>query len=144
MYTASSIGLKVRELDKDTGQPIAGDALTFTLPNSSPSQFSGSGKSATAVTNAGGEAQVFLISSAAPESGVIVTGQTASPGAQGSVSFSVTVQPNNSGQTCTDSQQCPAGTVCVNGHCTTDQGGSTCGSGTDNPCPFGYVCVNGV
>jgi hypothetical protein len=146
MYTSSSIGLKVRELDKDTGQPIGGDTLTFTLPNSSPSQFSSSSnpKQATAVTNAGGEAQVFLISSAAPEPNVLITGQTASAGAQNTVTYTVNVTPSSTGQVCTSSQQCPAGTVCVNGHCTTDQGGSTCGSGTDNPCPFGYVCVNGV
>jgi len=146
MYTSSSIGLKVRELDKDTGTPIAGDTLTFTLPNSSPSQFSGSAtpKTTSAVTNAGGETQVFLISSQSPEASVLVTGQTGSAGAQGAVSFTVVVQPNGSGATCTSSQQCPAGTVCTNGSCQTSQEGSTCGSGTDNPCPFGYVCVGGV
>ena len=42
MSNSSSIGLKVREFDKDTGSPIAGDTISFTLPPTSPSQFSGS------------------------------------------------------------------------------------------------------
>ncbi len=145
LYTSSSIGLKVREIDKDTGSPIAGDTLSFSLPTTSATTFSGaSARAATAVTNAGGEATVFAISSANPETNIVVTAQTGSSGALGSVSFSVNVNASSQGQSCTSSQQCPAGEVCVSGHCQTETGGSTCGSGTDNPCPFGYVCNNGV
>src|SRR5262249_55405496 len=45
--------------------------------------------------------------------------------------------------TCVSSDDCPAGSICVGGECRLDNGGSSCGSGTDNSCPFGYSCVDG-
>jgi hypothetical protein len=57
-----SVALRVRELDADTGAPIAGDTIVFTLPDGSRASFGRSGeKGATAVTNSSGEAQAFLL-----------------------------------------------------------------------------------
>ena len=141
MFVSSNNGLKVRELDQDTGAPIAGDTLNFSLPAIAKSAWSGSTtRSIGAQTNSGGEAQVFLVSTASTEGPFLVVGQSAGGGA---VNFTVTVSAFASSQ-CTNSQQCKPGQVCINGTCQDSGGGGQCGGGADNPCPFGYTCVNGT
>ena len=146
MYIASSVGLKARLLDQVTGLPIAGETLVFSLgPTAAPLNFSNSTKSATAVTSAAGDAQVFIISSNFIYSGAQVTAQTQAGGV-GAVTYAVTVNSNSTTAACTSSQQCPAGQICDNttNTCTTPgTGGGACGAGNDQPCPFGYDCVNG-
>ncbi len=147
MYIASSYGLKVRELDQDTGAPIAGDTLNFTLPAIAQAGWSGSGatsRSTTAVTAAGGEAQVFLVSTSSPEANLLVVGQ--SEGGGTAVNFVVAVQAYSTA-TCggPGDPQCKPGQTCVGGHCADGGGGGNgCGAGSDNACPNGYQCVGGV
>lgn len=144
MYIASSYALKVRELDQDTGLPIAGDTLNFTLPSIAKTGWSGgSSRTTTAVTATGGEAQVFLVSTALAEPAFLVVGQSAAGGS--AVNFSVTVQAYSTA-TCGNpgDPQCKPGQTCVGGHCQNGGGGTSCGTGSDNPCPFGYQCVGGV
>src|ERR1043166_4778729 len=66
---STSAGLKVKELDADTGASIAGDSLSFTLPPAEAnSHWSGTtGKPLAVPTGAGGEAQAFLVTSTAAE-----------------------------------------------------------------------------
>jgi hypothetical protein len=142
MYIASSYGLKVRELDQDTGAPIAGDTLNFTLPAIAHTGWSGTtNRTTTAVTATGGEAQVFLVSTSLAEAPFLVVGQSAAGGA--AVNFNVTVQAYSTA-TCGPTQQCKPGQTCVDGHCQDGGGGTSCGTGSDNPCPFGYQCVGGI
>ena len=57
-----SVALRVRETDADTGAPIAGDTIVFTLPDGARASLGRAGaKGASAVTHAGGDAQAFLI-----------------------------------------------------------------------------------
>ena len=138
---STSTGLKVRELDQDTGNAIAGDTITFTLPPAARASWSGgSGNSASAQTGSGGEAQVFLLATQTPENIPLITAQSALGGA--AVNFSVSIQAAGS-SSCTSSQQCNPGQTCVSGHCQ-DGGGAGCDNGSDNPCPSGYQCVSGV
>ena len=140
---SSSTALRVRELDQDTGNPIAGDTITFTLPNSTFLKWSGAtGATITAQTGAGGEAQVFLLSSQAPEGPIMVGGFSSAGGS--AVSFSITVQAAAGSGSCTSNQQCSPGQTCIGGHCQDGGGGTGCDNGSDNPCPFGYLCVSGV
>ena len=63
--SSSSIPLRVREVDADTGAPVAGDPLFFSIPDSARATFaSGGGKSVRATTNASGEAQAYLVAGA--------------------------------------------------------------------------------
>lgn len=143
MFISSSVGLKVRLLDQDSGAPIAGEDVTFSLPAASKCTFSGATpRSATVKTGADGSAQVFLISTNQTEVGVISTAQVASGGV-GSVSFTIAVNANSTGGGCTVNSQCPSGQICSAGVCTTPTGGGSCTPGSDHPCPFGYECVNG-
>jgi hypothetical protein len=138
---SSSTGLKVRELDQDTGNPIAGDTISFTLPPAAKASWSGGkGNSASAQTGSGGEAQVFLLATQTPENIPLITAQSALGGA--AVNFSVSIQAAGS-SSCTSSQQCNPGQTCVGGHCQ-DGGGTGCDNGSDNPCPAGYQCISGV
>ena len=145
----SSVALKVRELDLDTGAPIAKDNITFTLPPAAGNvtgapYWSAGGLSTLVQTSAGGEAQVFLLTkSDTAHSPWLVT---ASGGGSGSgVSFSVTVQAG-SGSSCTMNSQCGPGQVCAGTPPTCQPGGTGtgCDNGSDNPCPFGYLCIGGV
>jgi hypothetical protein len=139
---STSTGLKVRELDQDTGNAIAGDTITFSLPPAAKASWSGSsGRTASAQTGSGGEAQVFLLATQSAEGPWLVTAQSAAGGA--AVNFTVTVQAAGS-TACTSSQQCNPGQTCVGGHCVDGGGGTGCDNGSDNPCPHGYICVNGV
>ena len=105
MYISSSVGLKARLLDQGTGLPIAGETLVFSLgPTSAPLNFSNSTKSATAVTSAAGDAQVFLISNTITYAGAQVTAQTQAGGV-GAVTYSVTVNSNAPNTHCTSSQE---------------------------------------
>ncbi len=143
MYVASSYSLKVREVDQDTGAPIAGDTLNFTLPAIARSGWSGTTtRSTSAVTATGGEAQVFLVSTAAAEAAFLVVGQSAAGGA--AVNFNVTVQAYSTAICGGSTQQCKPGQTCVDGHCQDGGGGAGCGSGSDNPCPNGYQCIGGT
>jgi hypothetical protein len=92
---SSSVALRVREVDADTFEPIAGDRITFTLPAVASSRWSAtSSRIATALTGMGGEARVYLITSQAAEGPWQVVAQ----GADGdtAVTFEVRVQ----GQLC--------------------------------------------
>jgi hypothetical protein len=87
----SSVALRVRELDADTGEPIAGDRITFTLPPVASSRWSTtSSRIASAQTGLGGEARVYLITAQAAEGPWQVVAQAA--GAASTVTFDVTVQ----------------------------------------------------
>ena len=144
MFIASSYSLKVRELDQDTGAPIAGDALTFSLPSIARTRWSGTSANTTsAVTATGGEAQVFLVSGSLAEAAFLVVGQSAAGGA--AVNFNVTVQAYST-STCGQpgDPQCRPGQTCVSGHCQDPVGGGSCGPGGDTTCPFNYLCVGGV
>src|SRR5205823_3359920 len=60
-----SVALRVREVDADTGAPIASDTILFAIPDGVQSSLGRGGeKSARAMTNSSGEAQVFLIAPA--------------------------------------------------------------------------------
>jgi hypothetical protein len=138
----TSVGLKVRDLDADTGGAIAQDDLTFTLPPAAVSggnlYWSGNTATATALTGAGGEAQAYLFTKSAASGPWQITALSAGGGA--AVTFSVTVQ-NTAGSSCTTNSQCPTGQVCAGNPpvCQTGGGGG-CNNGSDNPCPYGYIC----
>src|SRR6266446_1980988 len=88
---SSSVGLKVRELDADTGAPIPGDTISFTLPPVANARWSaGVYRTATAQTGAGGKAQVYLVATPAAEGPWQVTAQSIAGGPP--VLFNVTVQ----------------------------------------------------
>ena len=120
---SASVALRVRELDADTFEPIAGDRITFTLPPVASSRWSAtSSRIATASTGMGGEARVYLITSQAAEGPWQVVAQGA--GGDASVTFEVRVQ----GQLCPiDSDGCgedepvpecdPAAPACGSGQC---------------------------
>ena len=58
--------MRVREIDADTGAPIAGDTVVFALPDGVRASFGPAGeKTARATTNDSGEAQAFLVAPAA-------------------------------------------------------------------------------
>jgi hypothetical protein len=141
---STSTSLKVRELDQDTGTPIAGDTLSFILPPSVHSTWSGSSSAtATAQTGAAGEAQVFLLSTRTPEGPFLVVAQPAA-GGSASVNFNVTVQAAGTAS-CTSSQSCNPGQICVGGQCQDGGGGGTsCDANSSTSCPFGYICISGV
>jgi hypothetical protein len=136
----TSVGLKVRELDADTGGAIAQDALTFTLPPAAVLggnlYWTGNAATATALTGAGGEAQAYLFTRSAASGPWQITALSA--GGDAAVTFSVTVQ-NAAGSSCTTNSQCPTGLICAGNPpvCQTG-GGGACTS--DNSCPYGYVC----
>src|SRR5205814_3808967 len=93
---STSIALKIRELDTDTGAAITADSISFTLPPAAVSSgnvywtAAASGATVKATTVAGGEAQAFLVSKATPSGPWLVTVQSEAGGA--AVTFSVTVQ----------------------------------------------------
>ena len=106
--TYGSVALRVRELDADTGDPVARDRITFTLPDAATSRWSTtSGRATTVQTGLGGEARAFLVAATAPEGPWDVIAQTSS-GA--SVTFSVRVQ--GGAAACAANAQCPPGQIC--------------------------------
>ena len=109
---SGSTPLRVREIDFDTGAPIAGDLLFFSIPAGARSTFGSSGgKSARATTNAAGEAQAFLMAGAV-EPGFEATAFSAT-GSE-AVYFAVTVLAD---QTRPCAVECPTGWVCADGVC---------------------------
>src|SRR2546426_490656 len=137
---SSSVGLKVRELDADTGAPIPGDTISFTLPPVANARWSaGVYRTALAQTGAGGKAQVFLVTTPAAEGPWQVIAQAMAGGAP--VLFNVTVQ---AGGSCSANAQCSPGQICTGDppRCA-DDGGSSCDD-PRNPCPPGFTCVVGV
>ena len=119
---SSSVALRVRELDADTLEPIAGDRIAFTLPSVASSRWSAtSSRIATAQTGMGGEARVYLITSQAAEGPWQVVAQGADGDAL--VTFEVRVQ----GQLCPFDSGCgvdepkpecdPAAPACGSGQC---------------------------
>jgi len=133
---SSSVALKVREVDADTGSPIAGDTISFTLPTAANARWStGVSWTALAQTGAGGQARAFLVTTPNPEGPWQVVAQSASGGPI--VTFSVTVQ---GGGSCSANAQCPPGQVCAGDPPRCQAGGSDpCAS-----CPPGDICVAGV
>jgi hypothetical protein len=133
---SSNLSLRVRELDADTGAPIAGDTIAFTLPEVANARWSsGAGVTALARTGAGGQARATLVTSQAAEGPWNVIAQSsAGPPA---VTFTVTVQ---GGGSCTANAQCPPGQICAGDppRCQ-DAGGDPCAS-----CPPDDLCVDGV
>ena len=133
---SGSVALKVREIDADTGSPVAGDTISFTLPAVANARWStGVSWTALAQTGAGGQARVFLVTTPNPEGPWEVIAQSASGGPV--VAFSVTVQD---GGACSANAQCPPGQVCSGDppRCQIG-GGDPCAS-----CPPGDTCVGGV
>ena len=132
---SSSVGLRVRELDADTGEPIAGDTVAFTLPAAAGSRWS-TGVSLTALvqTGQGGQARAFLVTTQAAEGPWQVIARSAAGGPI--VTFSVTVQ---GGGSCTVNAQCPPGQVCAGDPPACRIGGGGCGT-----CPPGQDCFSGV
>ncbi|HYS08677.1 MAG TPA: hypothetical protein VEP66_08025 [Myxococcales bacterium] len=105
----SSVALRVREMDADTLVPVAGDEVSFALPEAAGSRWSNtSGRVATVRTGAGGEARAFLVTSDAAEGPWQVVVRAA--GAPAPVTFTVTVQ---GGGACATNAQCPPGQVCA-------------------------------
>ncbi|MFL5310461.1 MAG: hypothetical protein ACJ79H_08435 [Myxococcales bacterium] len=109
---SGSAPLRVREIDADTGAPIAGDAILFSVPAAARSTLgSEGGKAARATTNDAGEAQAFLLA------GAVEPGFEAAafPAAGGDgVYFAVTVLGERTG-TC--EIECPPGYECIDGAC---------------------------
>ncbi|HZX97301.1 MAG TPA: hypothetical protein VFE90_22490 [Myxococcales bacterium] len=120
---SSSIALRVRELDVETGNPVASDAIAFSLPPAASAKWSGTtSRTATAVTGPGGEAQVFLVTARGAEGPWQAVAQSLAGGS--AVTFNVTVQGAGSA-TCTSNGQCGPGQVCAGSppHCQ-DGGGA--------------------
>jgi hypothetical protein len=109
---SGSAPLRVRETDFDTGEPIAGDTIYFSVPAGARSTFGSSGaRSARATTNAAGQAQAFL------RAGAVEPGFEASAfSATGSeaVYFAVTVLADRAPPCAVE---CPTGWVCADGVC---------------------------
>src|SRR5439155_1381344 len=126
---AGTVALKVRELDADTGAPIEGDTIAFTLPAIANAHWSaGVSRTATVKTGAGGKAQAFLVTSQSAEGPWRVVAESAAGDAQ--VTFDVTIrcalgicEPPACGDPCPMS--CAAGTHC--------QPGAVCGEGVCVP-----------
>ncbi len=130
-----TVALKVRELDADTSEPVAGDTIAFTLPAVASSRWStGVSLTATAQTGAGGQARAFLVTTGNAEGPWQATAQSAAGGPI--VTFSVTVQ---GGGSCTANAQCPPGQVCAGDPPRCQDAGGGCGS-----CPPGQSCVDGT
>lgn len=134
---SGAVALKVREADADTGSPIEGDTIAFTLPAVANARWS-TGVSSTALvqTGAGGQARAFLVTSATAEGPWQVIAQSISGGPM--VRFTVTVQ---GGGACATNAQCPPGQVCAGDppRCQDGGGGDPCAT-----CPPGDACVDGV
>ena len=96
--SSSSIPLRVRAIDADTGAPIPGDPLFFSLPGSALATFASTGgKSARATTNSAGEAQAYLV--AAAEEPLFEARASSAAGSDG-VYFTVTVLGEHPGPPC--------------------------------------------
>lgn len=107
---SGSTPLRVRLVDADTGEPVDGESVTFSVPPEARSTFgSGGAKAARATTNAAGEAQAFL-QARGMEPGFDAS--AFSPRASNGVSFTVTVLGNPAA-----SCDCPGGYVCADGVC---------------------------
>ncbi|HTO97088.1 MAG TPA: hypothetical protein VMK66_08620 [Myxococcales bacterium] len=133
---SSSLSLRVREVDADTGEPISGDTIAFTLPDAASAHWSaGVGATALAQTGAGGQARASLLTGPAAEGPWQAIAQPAAGGPI--VTFAVTVQ---GGGSCTANAQCPPGQICAGDPpgCQ-DAGGDPCTS-----CPPEDLCVGGV
>jgi len=109
---SGSAPLRVREIDADTGAPIAGDTILFSVPAAARSTLGTErGKSARATTNAAGEAQAFLLAGAV-EPGFEAAAFSVA-GGEG-VYFAVTILGDRP-PAC--EVECPSGYVCVDGAC---------------------------
>ena len=109
---SGSTPLRVREVDADTGEPIAGDAILFAVAPTAGAAFAAGGRSARAVTNAAGEAQVFLFAGAVEP----IFEASAFPASSDAdaVYFAVTVVGDRA-PVC--QVECPVAWQCVDGIC---------------------------
>ena len=142
LTSSATFALKVREVDADTGTAISGDTIGFTLPPAAKSHWSAaSGATAPALTGAGGEAQVFLVTTSAAEAPFLVQATSASGGS--TVTFAVSVASAQTGDGCVTNQQCGAGEICTGSPpaCQPLSDGSGCTD--DQTCPAGYSCIGG-
>lgn len=109
---SGSAPLRVREIDADTGAPIPGETILFSVPAAARSTLGNEGgKSARASTNAAGEAQAFLLAGAIEPGFEAAAFSTA--GGEG-VYFAVTVLGD---RTASCEVECPSGYECVDGAC---------------------------
>ncbi len=140
---STSLALRVRERDADTGAPAVSDIVDFTLPPAAASKWSGtSSRTIGAETGPGGEAQVYLVTTQAAEGPWQVVAQSRAGGP--AVTFTVTVQAAGTGS-CDDNAQCGPGQVCTGTppHCA-DGGGDPPSGGACDPdapaCGSGQCC----
>jgi hypothetical protein len=129
---AGTVALKVRELDADTGAPIEGDSIAFTLPAIANAHWSaGISRTATVKTGAGGKAQVFLVTSQSAEGPWRVVAESAAGDAR--VTFDVTIRcalgiceppacRDPCPVSCAAGMHCQPGPVCGEGICVPDEG----------------------
>ncbi len=109
---SGSAPLRVREIDADTGAPVVGETILFSVPAGARSSFGNAGaKSARAVTNQAGEAQAFLL--AGEVEPAFEASAFSAAGGEG-VFFAVTILGDRTG-TC--EVECPTGYRCVDGAC---------------------------
>lgn len=140
---SSSVALRVREVDADTGAPVVSDLVDFTLPPAARSKWSGTpARTIGAETGAGGEAQVYLVTTQGAEGPWQVVAQ--SRAGESAVTFDVTVQ-GAGGSACDNNAQCGPGQVCMGSppHCG-DAGGDPPSGGACDPdvpaCGSGQCC----
>lgn len=129
-----AVPLRVRVTDSE-GRPLPQEPVLFTLDGNAEA---GIALHSTEVLSDGrGEASVLLETGHEPSSAEI---QAAVEHAA-SAFFHVVVQRSVDGGSCTFSDQCAPGQICIGGRCTVSDGG-TCDLSRDRPCPFGYRCTD--
>ena len=132
---SGSVALRVRERDADTGDPVAGDTIAFTLPAAANARWStGVDLTAAVRTGSSGQARAVLVTTATAEGPWQAIAR--STGGGPIVTFSVTVQ---GGGACAVNAQCRPGQVCAGDPPRCQDPPDPCA-----PCPPGETCVDGA